>query len=61
MFPLPGHHVNVCPHRQTALAAPRRKLVWRPVSKEVLAVAGAERAMLGGSALRGSVTTDSGK
>lgn len=35
--------------------------MWRPVSKEVLAGAGVERAITGGSALGGSATTDGGK
>jgi hypothetical protein len=61
----PGHHVSECPRRQTSLVAPHtnlvapvRKLVWRPISREAPAVAGAGPAMADGSALGGSDTAE---
>jgi hypothetical protein len=61
--------VSECPRRQTNLVAPQtnlaapvRRLVWQPISKEApAAVAGADHAMAGGSALGGSDAAISGK
>ena len=67
----PGHRVSECPRRQTNLAAPVRRLVWRPISKEApaavtgadhaMAGAGADLAMAGGLTLGGSDAAISGK
>ncbi|AQK39879.1 hypothetical protein ZEAMMB73_Zm00001d023716 [Zea mays] len=77
-----GHRVSECPRRQTNLvalqtnlaapvAAPVRRLVWRPISKETsaavsgadhaMAGAGGDHAMAGGSTLGGSDVAISGK
>jgi hypothetical protein len=58
----PGHRVSECPRRQTNLAAPVRRLVWRPISMEApAAVTGVDHAMAGGSTLGGSDAVISGK
>jgi hypothetical protein len=60
--------VSECPRRQTSLVAPHtnlvapvRRPVWRPISREAPAVAGAGPVMADGSALGGSDTAISGK
>jgi hypothetical protein len=46
LYRLPGHHVNVCPHRRVAPSLSKCSLVWRPVSKETSEV---RLGMVGGS------------
>jgi hypothetical protein len=55
-----GHRVSECPRRQMILVTPMRKLVWRPISKEAPAVAGAEHAMAGDSTLGGRMPRSAG-